>query len=135
MVFTVYTTQPEKVVEKTWGRRAYFDVFLSNTVYAYSEVMLRGVASINSQEKENEMDELPAQPAKHLFFDLCVMYKLDYQALQDIANTANVDKSIVGEMFVGVAVRRADAEKVLVAFSEYTSGTWDLNNVKVTLLN
>jgi hypothetical protein len=93
-----------------------------------------GVASINSQEKENGMNELPPQPAKHLFFDLCVMYKLDYQALQDIANTAKVDIRIVGDMFVGIAVCRADAEKVLVAFSEYTSGTWDLNNVKVTLM-
>ena len=85
------------------------------------------------------MDELPkpqptTQQAKQLFYNICVAYDLDDQALQDIANMAGVHKGIVNTMFVSIAVRRVEAEKVLVAFSEYTGKKWTLSNVKVALM-
>jgi hypothetical protein len=78
------------------------------------------------------MDEL-LTPAKYPFFNLCVMHKLDLQALEEVASTANVHKSVVGQMFVGIPVRRADAERVLAAFSQRIGRTWTLDNVKVAL--
>jgi hypothetical protein len=85
------------------------------------------------------MDNFPQpqptpQRTRPLFYDICLMYEFDDNALQAIANMAGVDKSIVDAMFVSLAVRHVDAEKVLVAFSEYTGQTWGLDNVKVTLL-
>ena len=85
------------------------------------------------------MDELPqpqltTQQAKQLFYNLCVAYDLDDQALQDIANMAGVDKGVVNTMFVSIAVCRVEAEKVLMAFSEYTGKTWNFDTVKVALM-
>lgn len=85
------------------------------------------------------MDEIPRpQPitktAGQLFYNLCIVYQLDFQAMQEIADAAQVHKSIVGQMFVGIAIRRIDAEKVLAAFSTRTGRTWSLDNVKMALL-
>ena len=79
------------------------------------------------------MEELP-KPTKQLFYNLCVEYDLDEQALQKIEDMAGVHKGVVNTMFVSVAVHRVEAEKVLVAFSEYTGQTWTLSNVKVALM-
>ena len=79
------------------------------------------------------MEALP-QPTKQLFYNLCVAYDLDEQALQKIADMAGIHKGVVNTMFVSVAVRRVEAEKVLVAFSEYTGKKWTLSNVKVALM-
>ena len=81
------------------------------------------------------MNELPQpQPAKRLFYNLCLMYDMDDNALQELANMAKVHKSVVDAMFVSVGVQRAEAEKVLVAFSEYTHQAWSLDNVRIALM-
>ena len=85
------------------------------------------------------MHELPkpqstTQQAKQLFYNLCVAYDFDNETLQKIADMASVHKGIVDTMFVSVAVRRVEAEKVLMAFSEYTGKTWTLSNVRVAIM-
>ena len=75
----------------------------------------------------------PAKTAGQLFYNLCIAYCLDFLAMQEIADRAQVHISIVGQMFVNLAVRRADAEKVLAAFSERVGTTWMLDTVKVAL--
>ena len=79
------------------------------------------------------MEELP-QPTKQLFYNLCVAYDLDDQALQKIADMAGVHKGVVNTMFVSIAVRRVEAEKAIRTFSAYTGKTWTLSNVKVALM-
>ncbi len=85
------------------------------------------------------MEELPQpQPTdkfvKALFYNLRLAYGYDDQNLRKLAYMAKVGKSVVDAMFVSFGVRRAEAEKVLVAFSEYTKQTWNLDNVRVALM-
>lgn len=76
-----------------------------------------------------------SQPAKlkPTFYNIFLMYDLDYPILQTIANMAHVDKSIIEAMFVSVAIHRADAEKILTAFSTYTGKTWIFDDMKIAL--
>lgn len=78
-------------------------------------------------------DPSPPQ-AKRLFYNLCVEYELYYEDLEALAEAANVHMSVVGDMFVTVAVKRVEAEKVLTAFSEHTGTTWTMNTVRVALM-
>ena len=85
------------------------------------------------------MNELPqpqpaTQQAKQLFYNICLAYEFDDETLQKLADMAKVHKSVVDAMFVSFSVHRAEAEKVLVAFSEYTHQAWSLNNVRVALM-
>src|SRR5579864_7367538 len=75
----------------------------------------------------------PAKPRPR-FYDVCLMYDLDYPTLQAIADKAGVDKSIIEAMFVSVAIHRADALKILSAFSEHMGKTWTFDDMKVALL-
>lgn len=70
---------------------------------------------------------------KPTFYNICLMYDLDYPALQTIANMAHVDKSIIEAMFVSVTIHRLDAEKILTAFSAYTGKTWTFDDMKIAL--
>lgn len=69
------------------------------------------------------------------FYNVVTMrYNYDYTDLQQIAEKADISEDIINEMFVGVAIHRTDAEKILAAFSQHTGETWNLNNVQVALL-
>ena len=60
------------------------------------------------------MDEVPqqtTQPARQLFYNLCVMYDLYEDTLQEIANMAKVHKTIVYAMFVSVGVGRVSPRR------------------------
>jgi hypothetical protein len=72
-------------------------------------------------------------PLKQTFYNLVVLREYDYPILQLIAKMAGVEEYIVSAMFTTVAVHRADATKVLTAFSEYTQQTYTFDNVKVAL--
>ncbi len=85
------------------------------------------------------MNELP-QPkpttkfVKALFYNLCLAYGYEDNNLQELSDIAKVHKSVVDAMFVSVAVKRTDAEKVLGAFSERTGKTWNFDTLKVATL-
>lgn len=83
---------------------------------------------------ETPRPQIPKKVAGHLFYNLCVAYGLDLQAMQEIADSAQVHMSVVGQMFVNLVVRRVDAESVLAAFSKRVGTTWTLDTVKVALL-
>ncbi len=85
------------------------------------------------------MNELPKPKpttkfVKALFYNLCFAYGYEDKNLQELADIAKVHKSVVDAMFVSVAVKRTDAEKVLVAFSEHTGKTWNFDTLKVATL-
>jgi hypothetical protein len=82
----------------------------------------------------DDTNEARSQHTNPRFYDLCLTYEFDDQALQEIANISGMHKSVVDAMFVSVLVRRADALKVLAAFSQYTGKAWNLDNVKVALI-
>ena len=82
----------------------------------------------------NETNEARPQHTNLRFYDVCLMYDFDDEALQEIANISGVHKSVVDAMFVSVIVRRADALKVLAVLSQYTGKMWSLNNVKIALM-
>lgn len=75
----------------------------------------------------------PTKTANQLFYNLCVAYSLDFQAMQEIADSAQVHISVVGQMFVNTAVRHVEAEKVLAAFSQRIGTPWTLDTMKVAL--
>ena len=77
------------------------------------------------------MDESP-KIAKPLFSETSLPYYQDEHILGIISKTADVQ--VMLKMIEGKKVRRADALKVLAAFSAYTKETWDLNNVQVALM-
>lgn len=79
------------------------------------------------------MSNVPQPTARQLFYDLCVVYGLDDNALQELANRAGIPKSVVDNMFVSVMVPRAEAQKVLDAFGAMTAHVWSLENVKVAI--
>ena len=83
---------------------------------------------------ETPRPQIPKKMGNQLFYNLCLAYGLDLQVMQEIADSAQVPISIVGQMFVNLAVRRAYAESVLAAFSERVGVTWTLDTVKVALL-
>jgi hypothetical protein len=94
------------------------------------------ISATSLQEKVRVMDELqqPTQPPSILFYNLCLMYNFTYQSLKKLAETAGVPRSTVDAMFLGNAVRRAEAEKVLEAFSALVHQAWTFESVKVLLL-
>ena len=73
-------------------------------------------------------------PEKTRFSEVCQRCNLDYQAMQALADKAGLQKQVIDAMAVSVAVRRADALKILKALSEHTGQTWTLNNVKVAIM-
>jgi hypothetical protein len=77
------------------------------------------------------MDE---PPTKEVFYNLCVEHNVYHTAQIALAERASVEKDVIGAMFLSNAVRRADAEKVLEAFSYMTGETYTLDNVQVALL-
>ena len=80
------------------------------------------------------MNDLPIpNPEKPSFYNVSLVYHSDEHILKQISKNAGAD--IMLKMIKGIAVRRADAEKVLAAFSAYTGRTWDLDNVEVVLIN
>ena len=79
------------------------------------------------------MNDLPTpQPTKQSFYNVSLAYHSDEHILRQISKNAGAD--IMLKMIAGVAVRRAEAEKVLVAFSAYTGRTQDLTTVQVVLM-
>lgn len=76
----------------------------------------------------------PILVIKPTFYNVCLMYDLDYHTLQAIADMAGVQQSIVYDMFTSVVIHRSDALKILAAFSGYTGVNWTFDNVKVALL-
>ncbi len=85
------------------------------------------------------MDELPqpnstTQQVKESFEDLCVIHNFHFHALKALAETAHVERSVVNKMYLGTSVRRAEAERVLEAFSSATGETCNLDTVEVALL-
>ena len=80
------------------------------------------------------MEKASSKPAKMRFSEVCQMYSLDDQAMQEIADKAGFPKHVVDDMSASVAVRRVHATSVLAALSERTGETWTLSNVKVVLL-
>jgi hypothetical protein len=73
------------------------------------------------------------EPIKPRFYDLINMYNLDYIDLEEIAKKAKVDKSILENMFLQIAVSREDAIKVLAMFSEHVNKKWIIDDVRVAL--
>ena len=69
---------------------------------------------------------------KPSFSQISLPYHKDEHILSVISKTA--DAQVMLKMIEGKMVRRAEAEKVLVAFSAYTGETWSLDNVEVVLL-
>ncbi|SRR5216110_1278905 len=80
------------------------------------------------------MEQEAPQSPKPRFCEVCQMHTLDYQAMHSIAKRAGLPKQVIDTMAVSVAVRRWQAEKILVALSEHTGQTWTLENVRVALL-
>jgi hypothetical protein len=80
------------------------------------------------------MEKESPKPEKMRFYEVCQMYDLDYQAMQDIADKAGLPKHVVDAMSVSIAVRRLHALKVLEALGDLTGQVWTLDNVKVALL-
>ena|SRR5579859_6758167 len=77
----------------------------------------------------------PSQPAKPRFYDVCNRYEqLDSPTLEEIAEKAGVGKHVMENMYIHMAVRRADAEKLLATFSQHVGQPYTLDNVRVALL-
>jgi hypothetical protein len=76
----------------------------------------------------------PINTIKPTFYNLVVLHDFDYPTLQVIAQMAGVEEDIVSAMFTTNPIYRADAEKILVAFSEYTGHAYTLDTVRVALL-
>lgn len=74
---------------------------------------------------------MKVQTTKPSFKDICTEHKFDIQKWQKLATTSGVPFETVEAMCNGTAVPRADAERVLTAFSEFTHSTWTLNNLTV----
>jgi hypothetical protein len=71
---------------------------------------------------------------KETVFDLCKMYQLDDQALQEIVDISGVSRSVVDSLVAGNPVERAEALIVLEVLSQRTGHVWNLDNVKVPLI-
>ena len=74
------------------------------------------------------------QTNKISFSTMISMSGLDYQALLEIAKRANIEQRVIDAMYTGVPVQRDHAETILAAISAYTGKTWNLDTVKVVLL-
>ena len=72
-------------------------------------------------------------PGRPRFYDLCKMYSVDGLTLQALSDKSGVPESVVEAMFLDTPVKRADAEKVLAAFSQITGYTRNLENTRVAL--
>jgi len=72
---------------------------------------------------------------KQRFLEICVSNGFDSAMMQIIADLAGVARSIVDTMFVGTAVERLDAEKVLGIVSQYVGQTLSLENVDVPVVD
>jgi hypothetical protein len=75
----------------------------------------------------------PIPVIKPTFFNAVVLHDFDYPTLQLIATMAGVEEYVISAMFTTTAIHRADAEKILTAFSEYTQESYTLDNVRVAL--
>ena len=79
------------------------------------------------------MNDLPTpEQTKESFYNVSLVYHSDEHILKEISRNAGAD--IMLKMIKGIAVRRADAEKVLAAFSAYVGRTWNLDNAEVVLM-
>ena len=74
-------------------------------------------------------------PVKTHFYEICKAYNLGIPGLQHITEVAGVSRETVELMFKGEAVKRADAERVLVVLTQLTGETWSLDNVNVPLID
>lgn len=72
-------------------------------------------------------------PLKQPFFNIFALYDFDYTTLELLATMAGVEQHIVNAMYTTVAIHRADALKILAAFSKHTQHTYTFDNVKVAL--
>jgi len=72
-------------------------------------------------------------PGKPDFYTLCKLCNVNSDTLQAASSQSGVPKSVVEAMFLGTPVERADAEKVLAAFSHIVGHTRNLENTKVAL--
>jgi hypothetical protein len=72
-------------------------------------------------------------PEKQSFRDIFQPYYRNSRILNAI-DEKGADVRVMLKMIEGKMVPRADAEKVLVAFSEYTKQAWSLDNVQVALM-
>jgi hypothetical protein len=72
-------------------------------------------------------------PEKQSFYDIFQPYYRNSRILNAL-DQKGADVRVMLKMIEGKMVRRADAEKVLVAFSEYTKQAWSLDNVQVALM-
>ena len=73
----------------------------------------------------------PIPAIKPTFFNVVALYDFDYTTLELLTTMAGVEQHIVNMMYTTVAIHRADAAKILAAFSEYTQYTYTFDNVKV----
>ena len=71
---------------------------------------------------------------KPTFFEITAPYHKDEHMVYKMSVNQKVDARVMLKMIKGIAVRRAEAEQVLVAFSAYTDRTWDLDNAEVILM-
>ena len=76
------------------------------------------------------MNPIPGRPS---FYTLCKLFNADKDTLQALSDQSGVPRDVVAKMFVGTPVERADAEKVLAAFSHIAGHTRNLENTRVAL--
>ena len=72
-------------------------------------------------------------PGKPDFYTLCKLCNVNNDTLQAVSSKSGVPESVVEAMFLDTPVKRADAEKVLAAFSQITGYTRNLENTRVAL--
>ena len=77
-----------------------------------------------------ESNPLPKVPS---FYYLCKIYSVDGDTLQALSDRSGAASTVVEAMFLGTPVARADAEKVLTAFSQIMGRIWNLSNTKIAL--
>jgi hypothetical protein len=80
--------------------------------------------------KGTTMNPIPGRPD---FYNLCKLLNFTSDTFQSLASQAGVERAVIAKMFVGGAVERADAEKVLAAISQIAGETRNLENTRVVL--
>jgi hypothetical protein len=71
---------------------------------------------------------------KKRFFDVCMEHGLNTQGLENLAYVAQVQPDIVESMFLQIAVRQEDAEKVLQTFNKYMRVSYTLENTLIAIM-
>lgn len=90
---------------------------------------------MDTSHQKHHTENLPAiLGTKPTFYVVFLSYHYDDEILDKLAGMAKVPIAAVRDMFSSIAIRRKEAEKILVAFSEVTGKTWTFDNVKVSLL-